>query len=62
MTSSMAIPVNSIHLIAAATTLVIVSFLVGALMLSARVRELKRKRLHPQAVSTSAKAASPGAK
>lgn len=51
-------PQNSIYVVAAATVLVVMTFVVGLVMLGTRVREMKAKRIHPQAVSTSTKAAS----
>lgn len=50
-------PPNALAAVAAATALVVMSFGVGLLMLRCRVRELKARRIHPQAVSTSAQAA-----
>jgi hypothetical protein len=51
-------PSNSFQLIAACLALVLLTTAVGALMLFTRVQEMRRKRIHPQAASTSVKMAS----
>jgi hypothetical protein len=48
---------NALHLIAASLTLVLLALCVGLLMLFTRVREMRAKRIHPQAASTSLKMA-----
>lgn len=50
-------PTNTLHLIVAAAALVILTFLVGVALLASRVREMRAKRVHPQAVSTATKMA-----
>jgi hypothetical protein len=50
-------PTNTLHIIAAAAVLVILTFVVGAALLTTRVREMRAKRVHPQAVSTASKMA-----
>ena len=46
---------NATHsLIAACATLVLLTFVVGVRLLQVRVAEMKRKRIHPQAVALSA--------
>jgi len=47
-------PSNTLYLIASCLALVLLTSAVGALMLFTRVSEMRRKRIHPQAVSTSA--------
>jgi hypothetical protein len=47
-------PSNALHLVAACLALVLLTVLVGVRLLHTRVREMRRKRLHPQAVATSA--------
>jgi Uncharacterized protein conserved in bacteria len=42
------------HLVAACTTLVVLTFVVGLRMLSIRVSEMRTKRIHPQSVALSA--------
>lgn len=51
-------PANTLYLISAATALVLMTFVVGMLMLRCRISEMRAKRIHPQAVSTSTLAAS----
>jgi hypothetical protein len=46
-------PANALHLIAAALALVLLTVLVGLRLLYTRVREMRRKRIHAQAVATS---------
>ena len=50
-------PANSLHLIAACLAMVLLVAAVGVLLLVTRVRESIGKRLDPQAMSTSVKAA-----
>ena len=45
---------NTLHLIASCLALVLLTSVVGAVMLFTRVSEMRRKRIHPQAASTSA--------
>lgn len=47
-------PANIIALAGAALALVLLTFAVGCRMLFCRIREFRGKRLHPQAVATSA--------
>lgn len=47
-------PANVIHLIGACLAMVLLTGVVAMLMLIARAREMKRKRIHPQTASTSA--------
>lgn len=47
-------PANVIHLIGACLAMVLLTGVVALLMLIARTREMKRKRIHPQTASTSA--------
>ncbi len=49
---------NAMQLIYACLALVLLTFLVGARMFLNRVREMRQKRVHPQAVATSAQMAS----
>lgn len=51
-------PSNSLQLIASCLALVLLTTAVGALMLFTRVQEMRRKRIHPQAASTSVQMAS----
>ena len=46
-------PLNSLHLIASCLALVALTTIVGGLVLFTRVSEMRRKRIHPQAASTS---------
>jgi len=46
-------PANSIQLIGALLALVLLTFVVGARLLFTRVQEMRQKRIHPQAASTS---------
>lgn len=46
---------NAYQLIACCLALVLLIFIVGIGVLFTRVREMRQKRIHPQAVSTSAK-------
>jgi hypothetical protein len=48
---------HAISLIAAALALVVLSVIVGAYLLFTRVQEMRAKRIHPQAASTSVKMA-----
>ena len=48
-------PTNSAHLVAALFTMVVLTTVVGCLMLFTRVKEMRSKRIHPQAASTSTK-------
>ena len=48
---------NALQLIAALLALVLLTAAVGALLLFTRVQEMRRKRIHPQAASTSVKMA-----
>ena len=48
---------TTLQLISAALALVMLSFVVGVMMLVARVREMRTRRIHPQAVATSSKMA-----
>ena len=50
-------PLNSLQLIAACLAMVLLTFAVGVRLLFARVREMRIKRIHPQAASTSLKMA-----
>jgi hypothetical protein len=50
-------PANSLHLIAACFAMVLLTTAVGCLMLFTRVKEMRSKRIHPQAASTSTKMA-----
>jgi hypothetical protein len=50
-------PLNSLQLIAACVAMVLLTFAVGLRMLFTRVREMRSKRIHPQAISTSLKMA-----
>jgi hypothetical protein len=50
-------PANTLSLIAAATVLVVLTFVVGLVMLRCRIAEMRGKRIQPQAVSTSTQAA-----
>ena len=50
-------PGNSLQLIAACLAMVLLTFAVGILMLFTRVQEMRTKRVHPQAASTSLKMA-----
>ena len=50
-------PANASQLVGAMLALVLLTFVVGALLLFTRVEEMRRKRIHPQAASTSAKMA-----
>ena len=50
-------PANAIQLIGALLALVILTFAVGAWMLVTRAKEMRQKRIHPQAASTSVKMA-----
>ena len=50
-------PSNALHLVAACLALVLLTLLVGLRLLYTRVREMRRKHLHPQAVATSAQMA-----
>jgi hypothetical protein len=45
--------VNALQLIAALLALVLLTAAVGAMLLYTRVQEMRRKRIHPQAASTS---------
>jgi hypothetical protein len=45
------------HLVAACTTLVALTFVVGVRMLSIRVSEMRTKRIHPQSIALSAQRA-----
>jgi hypothetical protein len=47
-------PANHLHLLAATLVLVLLTFAVAVAMFFARFGEMRRKRLHPQAVATSA--------
>ncbi|MCY7309098.1 MAG: MAPEG family protein [Rhodoferax sp.] len=46
-------PANSIQVIAALLALVLLTFVVGTRLLFTRVQEMRQKRIHPQAASTS---------
>jgi hypothetical protein len=46
-------PDNAVHLIAAQLALVLLTFGVGVRLLFSRVQEMRAKRIHPQAASTS---------
>jgi len=50
-------PANHVSLLAACLALVLLVFVVGGALLFTRVREMRRKRLHPQAIADSAKMA-----
>lgn len=50
-------PANIIQLVAACLALVLLVLVVAVAMFVARLRELRAKRIHPQAVSTAAKMA-----
>ena len=50
-------PANSLHLIAACLAMVLLTSAVGCLMLFTRVKEMRSKRIHPQAAPTSTKMA-----
>ena len=50
-------PANHIQLIAACLAMVLLTFVLGGALLLTRVREMQRKRLHPQAVANSSKMA-----
>jgi hypothetical protein len=50
-------PANHIQLIAACLAMVLLVFAVGGGMLFTRVQEMRRKRIHPQAVASSLKMA-----
>jgi hypothetical protein len=50
-------PANAHSLIAAMLVLVLLTVVVGAYLLFARVQEMRQKRIHPQAASTSVKMA-----
>jgi hypothetical protein len=50
-------PANTSQLIGALLALVILTFIVGARLLFTRVQEMRQKRIHPQAASTSIKMA-----
>jgi hypothetical protein len=50
-------PANHIQLIAACLAMVLLVFAVGGAMLFTRVQEMRRKRIHPQAVANSSKMA-----
>lgn len=50
-------PANSVSLILAVMTLVVLTFVVGLTMLFTRVAEMRRKGVHPQQASTSSKLA-----
>ncbi len=50
-------PANTLSIITAAAALAVLSLAVGLAMLSSRVREMRGKRIHPQAVATAAKMA-----
>jgi hypothetical protein len=46
---------NNLQLVYACLTLVLLTFAVGILMLMTRVKEMRAKRIHPQAAATSVK-------
>jgi hypothetical protein len=46
-------PANHIQLLAACLAMVLLVFVVGGAMLFTRVREMRRKRIHPQAIADS---------
>jgi hypothetical protein len=50
-------PANTFQLIGAVLALVFLTFIVGARLLFTRVQEMREKRIHPQAASTSVKLA-----
>jgi hypothetical protein len=50
-------PANSVSIIGACFALVLLTLVVGARLLYTRVREMRTKRIHPQAVATSVKMA-----
>ena len=50
-------PANALHLIAACLAMVMLTFVVGGLLLLARVGEMRSKRIHPQSASTSVQVA-----
>jgi hypothetical protein len=50
-------PLNSLQLIAACLAMVLLTFAVGLRMLFTRAHEMRSKRIHPQAASTSLKMA-----
>ncbi len=50
-------PANAILIVAACFALVLLTFAVAMRMLAARVAEMRAKRIHPQAVATSAQIA-----
>jgi hypothetical protein len=45
---------NAVQLVASALVMVLLSFAVAIKMYKSRVQEMKRKRVHPQAIATSA--------
>ena len=50
-------PANASQLVGALLALVLLTFIVGARLLFTRVQEMRQKRIHPQAASTSVKMA-----
>lgn len=50
-------PANHIQLIAACLAMALLAFAVGGVMFFTRVEEMRRKRIHPQAVASSSKMA-----
>lgn len=50
-------PANHLQLIAACLAMVLLAFVVGGIMLFTRVAEMRRKRIHPQAIADSSKMA-----
>lgn len=51
--TNVTMPANHLELIAACLAMVLLVFAVGGAMLFARVREMRRKRIHPQSVASS---------
>lgn len=51
--TNVTMPANHLELIAACLAMVLLVFAVGAAMLFTRVREMRSKRIHPQAVANS---------
>jgi len=50
-------PANNLQLVFAVLAMVLLTFVVGLMMLRARVAEMRHKRVHPQSVSTSGRMA-----
>ena len=51
--TNVTMPANHLELIAACLAMVLLGFAVGGAMLFTRVREMRSKRIHPQAVANS---------